>query len=277
MTFPRHPQTIRSGALRLAHGAEIEWLQFGRGALRTVVIPGAGDGLWTVRQWLPLFAWRYRRRYRTHRLLIMGRREPIPERFGIAAHAEDYLDAVERLAWGPAVWECISAGGPIGQCAAIRRPDMVRGLVLASTMHRSDAVLRSVLQAWRELTEQRRWGELYWSIAALNRQPETVRRLRWLRPLLRLTPIRANAQRFVRLLDELLHFDNSAVLAEIACPTLVIGGEADRIVSADLQREMAALIPNSRLVLYPCYGHAAPLEHPSAERTIMQFVQELGR
>jgi len=55
----------------------------------------------------------------------------------------------------------------------------------------------------------------------------------------------------------------------------VIGGREDRIISSDLQREMARLIPNSRLVLYEGYGHAAPLEHPHAERVTRQFMEEL--
>lgn len=268
---------VRRGVLRLRDGARIDWLQVGWGPLSAVIVPGAGDGLWTVGQTAPHLLWRYRRRLTTHRLLILGRREPIPPGFGIADHADDYVHAVERLCWLSSVWECTSAGGPIGQQIARRRPDLVRGLILASTMHRADETLQSVLGLWRRLVDERDWAQLYWSIAALNRRPATVARYRPLRPLLRLVPPPRRPQRFLHLLDGLTTLDQQQLLPHIGCPSLVIGGEEDRIISASLQREMAALIPRSRLVLYAGYGHAAPVEHPTYEAVTRRFMEEVCR
>ena len=268
---------FRRGTLRFEHGARMDWLQLGRGSLSAVVIPGAGDGLWTVgRSTMPM-VWRYRQRFWSHRLLILGRREPIPSGFEVEDHAGDYLRAVERLGWGPSVWECISAGGPIGQCVARQRSDVVRGLILASTTHCLDERLRSVLDIWRDLVQARRWAELYWSMVVSNRRPATVAHYRLLKPLLRLLPPPRSPQRLLRLLDGLANFDNSAILPDITCPTLVVGGEQDRIISADLQRAMARLIPNSRLVLYAGYGHAAPVGHPGYEGLTRSFMDEVLR
>jgi pimeloyl-ACP methyl ester carboxylesterase len=253
----------------------MDWLRLGDGSLPVVVIPGAGDGLWTVGRSAPLLIWRYRRRLRSHRLLVLGRREPIPSGFGVEEHADDYVEAAERLGWEPSIWECISAGGPIGQWAALRRPDLVRGLILASSMHRSDETLRSVLESWFRLVQDREWAGLYWSIAALNRRPTELARYQLLQPLLRILPAPRSPQRFVRLLDGLMVLDNSAMVPQIECPALVIGGEDDRIITAALQREMAGLVPNCRLVLYKGYGHAAPVEHPDYERMTRRFMDEV--
>jgi pimeloyl-ACP methyl ester carboxylesterase len=268
---------FQRGTLRLAHGAQMDWLQLGRGAHTMVIVPGAGDGLWTVRQSALHLVWRYRRRLQNYRMLFLSRREPIPTGFAFQEYADDCLSAIGHLNWGPSVWECISAGGPIGQAVAQREPAAVTALVLASTTHRVDARLRSVLETWRRLVHAGRWSELYWNIAALNRRPDTVARYRPLKPLLHIVPPPRNPQRFVQLLDGLLQLDNGTILSEIACPTLVIGGMEDRIISAGLQREMAARIPNSRLLLYDGYGHAAPLEHPHAEQAIQQFVRAASR
>src|SRR5262245_36871670 len=124
---------MRWGQLLLPDGARMDWIQCGHGRSPMVIVPGAGDGLWSVGQSAPLLAWHSRRRWRKHRLLVIGRREPIPAGFSLADHAGDYITAIEQLRWGPSVWECISAGGPIGQQVAYRRPDLVRGLILAST------------------------------------------------------------------------------------------------------------------------------------------------
>ena len=111
----------------------------------------------------------------------------------------------------------------------------------------------------------------------MNRRPAQLARYRSLRPCLRLAPAPRNPERFVNLLNGLMDLDNSAIAAEIACPPLVIGGAEDRIISADVQRQMAELIPNSRLVLYNGYGHSAPVEHPEYERTTRRFIEESCR
>jgi pimeloyl-ACP methyl ester carboxylesterase len=255
----------------------MDWLQLGRGPLPVVVIPGVGDGLRTLGRSAIELAWRYRRRFWSHRLLILGRREPIPRGFGVEEHAVDYLRAVERLGWGPSIWESISAGGPIGQCVARSRPDLVRGLILASTTHRLDARLRSIIETWRILAHDHRWADLYWSVVALNRGPERTARYKALRPLLRLVPAPRNPQRFVNLLAGLEKLDNRAILPAITCPTLVIGGGQDRLISVDLQREMAGLVPNSRLVLYAEYGHTTPDEQPDYEVVTRHFMEEIHR
>ena len=263
------------GTVRSADGSCIDWLQLGRGRLSVVVVPGAGDGLWTIGRSAAHLAWRYRRRFWSHRLLILGRREPIPSGFGVEDHANDYLGAVERLGWRPSVWECISAGGPIGQCAARYRPDLVRGLILASTTHRLDEQLRSVLGAWRDLARRHDWATLYWSMASLNHQPANVERYRTLRLFLRLVPPPRSPRRFLHLLDGLARLDTRAIIPHIRCSTLVVGGEHDRIVSAELQREMAGLIPHGRLVLYASRGHATAVEHPGYEAVTRRFVEEI--
>ena len=271
------PSGFRRGTLRFEHGTRMDWLQLGHGSLSVVVVPGAGDGLWTVGRSTMQMVWRYRQRFWSHRLLILGRREPIPSGFGVEEHADDYLRAVERLGWGPSVWECISAGGPIGQCVARQRPDIVRGMILASTTHCLDERLRSVLDTWRELVRDRRWADLYWSMVASNRRPSTVARYQSLRPLLRLLPPPRSPQRFLHLLDGLAKVDNGAILPDITCSTLIVAGEQDCIISTDLQRVMARLIPNSRLVLFSGYGHAAPVEHPGYEGLTRRFMEEVLR
>ena len=66
------PSGFKRGTLRFEHGARMDWLQLGRGSLSAVVIPGAGDGLWTVGRSTMQMVWRYRQRFWSHRLLILG-------------------------------------------------------------------------------------------------------------------------------------------------------------------------------------------------------------
>lgn len=137
-----------SDQLTTPDGASLPFLKVGRGPVPIVLIPGAGDGLRTVADaWLQL-TWFYRWRADTYRMLLLSRRQPIPPDYGLERHAEDMIWAVEQLGWEPAIWECNSAGGPIGQWVAVKRPDLVRGLILTSTLHRTSDDTRAVLGYW---------------------------------------------------------------------------------------------------------------------------------
>ncbi len=55
---------------------------------------------------------------------------------------------------------------------------------------------------------------------------------------------------------------DSAGLAAIACPAVVVGGAEDRRVTPAMHEELAAAIPGAELVLVPGSGHFTPLERP---------------
>jgi pimeloyl-ACP methyl ester carboxylesterase len=256
---PYHRRT-----LTLPDGATISSLRLGDGPLPFLLIPGGSDGWATVGESARLLAWLYRSRVKTHCLLLLSRRHPIPARFTLEQYAADFLWAMEQLGWDKAILECNSAGGPIGQLMAVKAPQRVIGLVLQCTAHRTDDQARTAIRFWARLAQQRRWPELMWSAIEHGIHPTAAAHLRaWrsFRPLLRLTRPPRHVERLSRVFEGLLEIDNRPILSRIACPTLVIGGEKDRIFSASLQREMAALIPNSRLVLHPGDGHFINTDH----------------
>jgi pimeloyl-ACP methyl ester carboxylesterase len=58
--------------------------------------------------------------------------------------------------------------------------------------------------------------------------------------------------------------DSLADLPRIACPTLVLVGDADAVTPPERAREMAQAIPGARLVIVPDCGHMCALEQPAA-------------
>ena len=56
--------------------------------------------------------------------------------------------------------------------------------------------------------------------------------------------------------------NSTPVLPGIRCPTLVLSGREDVLSPVELNREMAALIPESKLVVIENCGHMAIMEHP---------------
>ena len=64
-----------------------------------------------------------------------------------------------------------------------------------------------------------------------------------------------------------------ARLAEIACPTLIVVGEADQIASREAANRLAAEVPGARYVSWPDAAHMLTLERPEEfERLVLDFV-----
>jgi pimeloyl-ACP methyl ester carboxylesterase len=56
--------------------------------------------------------------------------------------------------------------------------------------------------------------------------------------------------------------DHSAELPNIRAPTLLMWGDKDTIFSESDQEKLLALIPDSRLIVFPQTGHGLHVEHP---------------
>jgi pimeloyl-ACP methyl ester carboxylesterase len=64
-------------------------------------------------------------------------------------------------------------------------------------------------------------------------------------------------------------FDRLGELDEIAVPTLVVGGTADRLTIPKYAEYLAAHIPRARLCLVPGAGHMLPVEHAAELATAL--------
>jgi 3-oxoadipate enol-lactonase len=269
MTLPG----FQSGIVELPGGMAAPYVLIEGGATPMVVVPGAADGLRTCVDVAVYLAWFYRERAKTCRLMILSRREPLPADFGVDRHADDMIETVERLGFGPAVWECLSAAGPIGQCVAVKRPDLVRGLILSSSYDHVSGRLKKSLERWLDIARQGGDRDPFWSVIEPKYRPpaEIVAQLD---PALlqgALTP--RDPERFQNLLAALLDLDQRNLVTQIKRPTLVIGGEDDRTVSADVQREMAGRIPGAKLELFAGFGHFNDMENPAYHPTVLRFAE----
>ncbi|MCW2971727.1 MAG: alpha/beta hydrolase fold protein, partial [Solirubrobacterales bacterium] len=59
-------------------------------------------------------------------------------------------------------------------------------------------------------------------------------------------------------------------LPEIACPTLIVWGERDRLISVRDADVFEELIPNARKVIFADTGHMAMLERPAEFNALLE-------
>jgi pimeloyl-ACP methyl ester carboxylesterase len=80
---------------------------------------------------------------------------------------------------------------------------------------------------------------------------------------------------FIQALAAVLDYDVRDRLPEIACPTLIVWGDRDRLISVSDADVFADLIPDSRKVIFSDTGHMAMLERPAAFNSLLeQFLAE---
>jgi pimeloyl-ACP methyl ester carboxylesterase len=80
---------------------------------------------------------------------------------------------------------------------------------------------------------------------------------------------------FLQALQALLEYDIRDRLPEIACPTLIVWGDDDRVITVRDADAFAEMIPNSRKVIFADTGHVAMLERPATFNALLEdFLSE---
>jgi pimeloyl-ACP methyl ester carboxylesterase len=80
---------------------------------------------------------------------------------------------------------------------------------------------------------------------------------------------------FVQALQANLDYDFRHRVGEIACPTLIVWGDSDRIITVRDSDRFAELIPGSRKVVFEDTGHVPMLERPTAFNALLaEFLAE---
>lgn len=177
----------------------------------------------------------------------------------MARRALDSLDC-------PAVVVGFSMGGMVALRMKAMAPGRIAGLVLIDTNARPDLPERALMR--REQQRRVRDGKL----AQVVREEllphyfrDTGARDPALAALVEEMAIELGPEVFIRQSEAIrLRPDARSELAQIRCPTIVIGGLEDRLSAAEWQRDLASGIEAADLVLLPNVGHFAPLEAPDA-------------
>lgn len=171
----------------------------------------------------------------------------------------------------PAVVVGNSMGGFVAAELAIAVPERVSRLVLVSAAGiSSDRVKRdpvltvargiaigAVWAATRHETFARRAGLRRIALSYVARHPERLSA-----PLAFEVMRGSGRAGFLPALDALLGYPLRERLGEIACPTLIVWGEDDRVIPVKDASRFERLIPDARKVLLPDTGHVAMLERP---------------
>jgi pimeloyl-ACP methyl ester carboxylesterase len=177
-----------------------------------------------------------------------------------------------------------SMGGFIGAELAIAYPRRVERLVLISAAGistlgnaRTDRIFPALQRAERILAASGAWvASKSDTVARRARLREATLNIVTAHPSRLPAALAAEQVRgagkpgFMQALQSILDYDFRERLPEIACPTLIVWGEKDRLITVRDADVFAELIPGSRKVIFADTGHMAMLERPAAFNALLE-------
>lgn len=186
--------------------------------------------------------------------------------YSMGALVKDVETALDKQGVRDAVVFGLSLGGMIAQGLAVKRLDLVRGLVLCGT-----AAKFGQPGPWHDRAKTARRNGMSALVDGVMEKwavTTSAARQRFLQ-----TP----AEGYAATCEAIAGTDFYTPTASLRLPTLGLGGDKDRSTPPDLVRETTELIPGAEFKLLRGAGHLAPETHPSEVLAELRpFLRRIG-
>lgn len=210
---------------------------------------------------------------RTH-----GRSQITKRGLDLDTQADDAIALIERLDAAPCHFVGLSMGGFVGLRVALRRPDLLRSLILLDTSANAEPQIwkfRLMGKIARWLSPKLVLGNLFRSLfgSAFLRDPARAEEREFWRGQMLANDIDAMSVCIREVVGRRPLIDD---IHRIELPALIAVGEDDRVTPPQQSRRMHERIAGSKLVTLPGTGHVSSVESPQlVTRAIEQFLAEL--
>jgi pimeloyl-ACP methyl ester carboxylesterase len=207
----------------------------------------------------------------------IGASAPTDGAFALAELAEDGIALLDALDLPDAHVMGISMGGMVAQELVLARPDRVRTLTIGCSYCGGPGSQLADPADFAVLAEAMQSGDIERALRAsfeINVSPGFQTDAHYAAFREAAISVRAPLETIMLQLQAIAVFDVQARLGEIAVPTQVIHGTADRLLPYPNGPLIAERIPGARLETYDGVGHLFWLEDP--ERTVRLLTTHAG-
>lgn len=249
-------------------GSDMIYITFGNGKRPLVLIAGvsltgiSGLGESVSAAYSPLCE--------THTVYLFDRISPLPDGYSTENMAEDIAKAMNMLGISGADVMGASQGGMIGQLLAAYHPELVRSLIISSSMCSLSETAEKVIREWISLAEQENVRELNRSFFRYVYPEKFVLENKTVFDSIENIGTPDDCRRMTILAKAVLSFDPSEALPLIKCPVLVTGDHSDRVLSPEASEEIAKKL-GCEIYMYDGYGHAVYDLAPDFKERMLDF------
>lgn len=255
-------------------GTDMDYISFGNGSKYLIMIPGLGDGLKTVKGTVLTLSVMYKCFTKEYTVFSFSRKNKLEEGYSTRDMAADIAKAMELLDIPKADVLGVSQGGMISQYLAIDFPEKVNKLVLAVTISKPNDTMKGVVGSWIEMASADDHKSIYSDMIEKIYSEKYRKRNRLFLPVMNMFGKPKDFGRFIIMAKACITHNSYDELEKIKCPTLIIGGKCDKIVTGAASEEIAEKIPDSEIFMYDDLGHSAYEEAADFNSRVLDFLNK---
>lgn len=162
----------------------------------------------------------------------------------------------------------ISYGGEVAIKFALKYQSMLKSLILSNVPYKTNGLLRYIASRWIETFKtydgRAFYKEVNQFVYSEKFYDKHMDYLKEKEEFFNKILTKEWFDGMIRLLNSGDNYDVTEDLHKIEVPTLILGGEDDRITPPSYQREINKRIKDSRLLIVEGSGHLLPYERPKA-------------
>jgi 3-oxoadipate enol-lactonase len=260
-----------------ANGQDLYYEVHGEGEPLLCVMGLAADTLTWLPQ-VPAFSARHRTVIFDNR--DVGQSSMADGPYEISDMAQDALALADGLELESFHLLGASMGGAIAQEMTLAAPERIRTLTLAVSFGGSGSYGPFRGRHWGERVQGMTWEQRVDELLLLTMSEkwfEDAGAVEWLRGVILNHPHPQPAEAFARQVDAAGRFDSRERLGALELPVHVIAAEHDILVPVWKSKELAELIPGSKLTVLPQAAHSVGLERADEfNAAVLDFIAEAG-
>ena len=254
----------------------------GEGEALILIMGYGGSSEWWFRQ-IPIFSREYR--VVTFDNRGTGRSDKPDITYSMETMAADITGLLETIGIDAAHIYGVSMGGMIAQHFALSYPEKVISLILGCTTCGGPHSIMPDAEAMTVLFDMERMNRLAPEEAAkevlpflygqefIDNNPDIIEQ-----GIAKMTEYVTPIHGYMRQAEAIMGHDTYDRLPNIKAPTLVISGDADRLVPVENSRLLASRIPNAELVTLENAGHGFCVEAADeANKAVLDFLRRHRR
>ncbi|MCR5718153.1 MAG: alpha/beta hydrolase [Oscillospiraceae bacterium] len=204
-------------------------------------------------------------------VFVMERRSDLPERYSAAEMADDTIRAFDALGLRDIALYGVSQGGMTAQEIVLKRPGLVRKLVLSSTACHVTAQASVIIAEWRRLAAAHDVPALVQTFVNNVYTPGYCEKYRDAFAAYANAVTEEDLRRFLIMISDFDAFDVRARLHTVQCPVLVIAGGQDKLFGTAPSEQIAAQT-GGELCIYPGSAHSVYDEEADVLNRILKFL-----
>lgn len=246
-------------------------IKFGNGDKNFVIIPGLS--IHSIMGLADAIKDAYKIFAEDYTVYVFDRKEDVEEGYSIKDMADDTAAAMKEFGISGAYILGVSQGGMIAQLIAMDYPKLVKKLVLASTLSKSNETFTDMGSRWIELARKKDERELIESFVDNIYSDKTLALYRDVLISSNLGITDKEYERFIILTSACKTFNSYDRLKEIKCPVLVLGAKEDKVVTAKGSEEIADKLGCEIYLYGEGYGHGVYDEAEDYKQRCLEFFE----